>query len=60
MSAFTNPTLLVWAGFSLAIGITIIAVAVYSGGPGMTDPGIQPATDPGIKVWDATPPGKEP
>ena len=60
MRAFTRPKLLVWAGVSLAIGITIIAVALYSGGPGMTDPGIQPAIDPGIKVRDARDGKKEP
>ena len=38
-----------WAGFSLAIGITIIAVALYSGGP----PPVLLTAYPGIKVWDA-------
>jgi hypothetical protein len=31
MRAFTRPKLLAWAGFSLAIGITIIAVALAEG-----------------------------
>ena len=60
MSVLTRPTLLAWAGFGLAVGITAIGIALYSSGPGVTDPGIQPAADPGIKVWDATPPGREP
>ena len=59
MRAFTRPKLLVWAGFSLAVGIAGIAAALYSGGP-VAAPAIAPAADPGIKVWDATPPGKEP
>ena len=54
-----NPALLAWASFGLAIGITAIGIALYSGAP-VAGPVIAPATDPGIKVWDATDGKQEP
>ena len=59
MRAFTRPKLLAWAGVSLALGITAIAAALYSGSP-VAGPAIAPAADPGIKVWDASDGKKEP
>jgi hypothetical protein len=59
MRAFMSPTLLVWAGVSLAVGIAIIMIALI-GGPGVTAPRIQQAADPGIKVWDASDGKREP
>ena len=45
MRAFTRPKLLAWAGFSLALGITIIAVALYGGGPRARVARLAPAID---------------
>ena len=55
MSAVTKSTLLVWAGFGLALGVVFIVVAVHGGGFAVV-----PAVDPGIKVWDASDGRKEP
>ena len=59
MRAFTRPRLLAWAGLSFAVGITAIGIALYSGAP-VAGPVIAPATDPGIKVLDATDGKQEP
>ncbi len=51
-----NSKLLAWAGVGLTIGIAAIAAALYIG----TLPAPPIATDPGIKVWDASDGKKEP